>query len=87
MTDTYEIRFDPHARRALDKIDKTNRRRILSRIEQLGRQPRPPGAVMLRGRHGDWRVRAGDYRIIYTIDDAILIVLVIDVDHRSTVYR
>lgn len=80
-------RFDPYARRALEKIDRVNRRRILDRIEQLADQPRPPGAVLLKGRQGDWRIRAGDYRIIYTIDDAALNVLVIDVDHRRSAYR
>lgn len=87
MTDPYEIRFDPYARLALDKLDKINRRRILTRVEQLALQPRPPGAVMLKGRPGDWRIGAGDYRIIYTIDDAVLIVLVIEVDHRRSIYR
>lgn len=87
MSEPYEIRFDPYARRALGKIDKANRRRILARIEQLAAQPRPPGAIMLKGRHGDWRIRVGDYRIVYTLDDAVLTVLVIDIDHRRSVYR
>lgn len=86
-TDRYEIRFDPYARQALSKIDKADRRRILARIERLANDPRPPGAAMLKGRHGDWRIRAGDYRVIYTIQDAMLLVLVIEVGHRSSIYR
>jgi len=86
-TDRYEIRFDPYARKALGKIDKANRRRVLARIERLADDPRPPGAAMLKGRHGDWRIRAGDYRVIYTIQDDVLLVLVIEVGHRSSIYH
>ena len=42
---------------------------------------------MLKGRHGDWRIRAGDYRVIYTIRDDVLLVLVIEVGRRSSIYR
>lgn len=86
MSARFEIRFDPYARRALDKIDKTTRRRILVRIAALADEPRPPGAVMLTGRRGDWRIRIGDYRVIYTEHDEVLIVLVIEVGHRRSVY-
>lgn len=85
MTLRFEIRLDPYARRALDTIDKAPRRRILERIAALADDPRPAGAVMLRGRHGDLRLRVGDYRVIYTVDDAILLVLVIDLGHRRDV--
>ncbi|MBA3249984.1 MAG: type II toxin-antitoxin system RelE/ParE family toxin [Geodermatophilaceae bacterium] len=80
------MRFDPYARRALDTIDKAPRRRILERIAALADDPRPAGVVMLRGRHGDLRLRVGDYRVIYTVDDAILLVLVIDLGHRRDIY-
>lgn len=86
MSGRFAIRFDPYARRALDKIDKPVRRRILVRIAALADDPRPAGAVMLKGRHGDWRIRVGDYRVIYTVDDEVLIVLVIEVGHRRDVY-
>jgi len=85
--DRYEIRFDPYAFKALGKIDKADRRRVLARIERLADDPRPSGAAMLKGRHGDWRIRAGDYRVIYTIQDDMLLVLVIEMGHRSTIYR
>jgi mRNA interferase RelE/StbE len=85
--DRYEIRFDPYARKALGKIDKVDRRRVLARIERLADDPRPPGAALLKGRRGDWRIRAGDHRVIYTIQDDVLLVLVIEVGHRSSIYR
>lgn len=56
-------------------------------VEALADNPRPPGARMLPGRHGDYRIRGGDYRILYTIHDAELIVLVIEVGHRREIYR
>lgn len=86
MSAHFEIKFDPYARRALDKIDKIARRRILARIAGLADEPRPPGAVMLKNRHGDWRIRVGDYRVIYTVNDAVLTILVIEVGHRRDVY-
>lgn len=83
----YRIKFAPHSRRALDKIDKPQRRRVLARIQQLASDPRPPGVRMLKGRHADLYIRVGDYRVIYTIDDAVLLVLVIDIGHRRDIYR
>lgn len=83
----YEIKFDPYARKALDSIDISIRRRILTKIEGLAIDPRPHGATMLKGRHGDLRIRVGDWRIIYTVDDAVLLVLVIEVNHRGEIYR
>ncbi len=83
----YEIKVDPHARKALDGIDRSIRRRIIMKIDGLAVDPRPAGALMLKGRHGAWRVRVGDWRIIYTIDDSVLLVLVIEIDHRDSIYR
>jgi mRNA interferase RelE/StbE len=83
----YEIKLDPYARKALGAIDTPIRRRIVARIDELAAEPRPPGAIMLKGRHGDWRIRVGDWRVIYTIDDSVLLVLVIEVNHRREVYR
>ena len=87
MTGRHEIRFDLYARKALDAIDKPDRRRILARVGLLADNPHPAGAIMLKGRHGDWRIRVGDYRVIYTVDHEILVVLVIDVAHRRDIYR
>lgn len=82
----YAIRFDPYARKQLDSIDKPHRRRILAKIETLADNPRPCGALMLTGRHGDYRIRVGDYRILYTVTDTELIVLIIEIGHRREIY-
>ena len=82
---TYQIELRPAAVRALKRIDHQDRDRIRGAIALLGEDPRPPGAKALHGRPG-LRVRIGDYRIIYTIDDDILIVAVITLGHRRDVY-
>jgi len=84
---TYSIELSSSAAKALDKLEKTNRLRIVGAIALLSVDPRPPGAKMLRGGdHGRWRVRAGDYRVVYTVEDGRLLVLVLRVAHRREVY-
>jgi mRNA interferase RelE/StbE len=56
-------------------------------IELLGTDPRPPAATQLVGGGGEWRVRTGDYRIVYEINDGELLVLVLAVGHRRDTYR
>ena len=63
------------------------RRRILRAIIALEVNPRPPGAKKLRGESELWRVRVGDYRILYSIEEARLVVLVVKIGHRREVYR
>lgn len=85
---TYRVRFHGTAARSLAKAPATVRRRLQGAIELLAIDPRPPGAVMLRGGdRGRWRVRVGDYRIVYVIEDAELVVLVLRVAHRREAYR
>jgi len=82
---TYQVELRPAAVRALKQIDHQDRDRIRGAIALLGEDPRPPSAKALQGRSG-LRVRIGDHRIIYTVDDDILIVAVITLGHRSNVY-
>ncbi|THG33980.1 type II toxin-antitoxin system RelE/ParE family toxin [Glaciibacter flavus] len=82
---TYQVELRPAAVRALKRIDHQDRDRIRGAIALLGENPRPPGAKALQGCSG-LRVRIGDYRIIYTIDDDILIIAVITLGHRRDVY-
>lgn len=82
---TYRIELRPAAVRALKRIDHQDRDRIRGAIALLGEDPRPPGAKALQGRPG-FRVRIGDYRVIYTVDDDILIVVMITLGHRRDVY-
>lgn len=83
---SYRIELRPAAVRALGKIDKRDQHRVRGAIALLGENPRPPGAIALRGRPG-FRVRVGTYRIIYMIDDSVLVVIVVTVGHRKEVYR
>ena len=84
---TYTIEISTSAAKALDKLAKANRLRIVGAIELLSVDPRPPGAKMLRGgEQGRWRVRVGDYRIVYTIEHDRLLILVLRMAHRREVY-
>ena len=84
----YAIEITSTARRQLRKLDQEARRRVGRRIDALGENPRPDGVVKLTGVSPPlYRVREGDYRIIYAIDDDNLIVLVVRVAHRGDAYR
>lgn len=84
---SYRITLAPAAARQLRKFDPQVRRRIQAALELLAIDPRPPAATRLVGGSGEWRVRTGDYRIIYEIHDDQLLVLVLRVGHRRDVYE
>jgi mRNA interferase RelE/StbE len=83
----YELQFAPKAIRSLRKLDHVAARRIRETAEALRDDPRPTGALMLTGMHGVLRVRTGDYRILYAVDDGRLVVLVVDTGHRRDIYQ
>jgi len=83
----YSLRIKKSARKELEAIaTKADRRRIIKRIESLADNPRPPGALKLSGLER-YRIRQGRYRILYTIEDAVLIVHVIKIGDRKDVCR
>jgi mRNA interferase RelE/StbE len=82
----YRIEFRPAALRELRKIDRSMQPRLHGAIALLAQDPRPPASRPLRGRDG-YRLRVGDYRIIYTIDDGILMIVVVIIGHRRDVYQ
>ena len=84
---TYRIEIAPAAVRQLRTLDPTARRRVQAAIELLADQPRPSGATKLVGGDREWRVRTGDYRIVYELHDHVLLVLVVAVGHRSDIYE
>jgi mRNA interferase RelE/StbE len=84
---SYTVRIAPAAVRQLRKLDPAGRRRVQAVIDLLADDPRPPAARQLVGGAGEWRVRTGDFRIIYEIHDAELVVLVVKVGHRRDVYE
>ncbi|GGF16771.1 type II toxin-antitoxin system RelE family toxin [Subtercola lobariae] len=83
---SYVIELAPAASRQLRKLDPQARRRIQAVVELLSEDPRPPAATQLVGGMGEWRVRTGDYRVIYQIRDDRLLVLVVRVGHRRDVH-
>ena len=83
---SYSVTIFPQARRALEKLPARDRRRTDEVIAKLADVPRPPGCLKMQG-EDRWRVRAGDYRVIYEIDDANQAVAVLLVGHRRDVYR
>jgi mRNA interferase RelE/StbE len=84
---SYSIRIKKSALKELESVaTKADRRRIVLRISSLADNPRPPGCQKLSGRER-YRVRQGKYRILYTIEDAELVVYIIRIGHRKDVYR
>ena len=83
----YRVLTSPAARRDLKRIRGPARRRIAETIDALADSPRPPGCAKLAGADDLYRVRVGDYRIVYAIQDDRLIVLVVRVGNRKDVYR
>ncbi|WP_322755409.1 type II toxin-antitoxin system RelE/ParE family toxin [Frankia sp. Cas3] len=73
----YTVSVAPHAIRQLRRLDPTARRRVQAVIDLLADDPRPPAARQLVGGAGEWRVRTGDYRIVYDIQDKEMIPLVV----------
>lgn len=87
MNPVYQVEIVGAAKRQLRKLSKENQRRVLDAIEKLGQNPRPHGYKQLEARENLFRVRVGDYRVIYEIRDAILFVYVLTIAHRREVYR
>ncbi|WP_017717897.1 type II toxin-antitoxin system RelE family toxin [Kamptonema formosum] len=84
---SYQIFFSPQARRALNALPQNQRSRINAKIQALAENPRPPGVKALQGYPGLLRIRAGEYRVIYRIEDDRLLVAVVRVGHRREIYR
>ena len=83
---TYRIEVSRRAAKAVTSLDKPLRRKILAAIEGLAGNPRPAGCKKLAGQEA-WRIRVGDYRVIYEIHDQVLLVIVVDLGHRREIYR
>jgi len=83
----YTITFARSARKELERMDRKLGLRISDKIETLSAAPRSPGCKKLQGEDNLWRIRIGDYRVIYSIDDKQKIVDVSAVRHRREIYR
>jgi mRNA interferase RelE/StbE len=83
---TYRVQIARRAAKAVTVLDKSARRQVLAAIDALSGDPRPAGCKKLAGQEA-WRIRVGDYRIIYEIHDQVLLVIVVDIGHRREIYR
>jgi mRNA interferase RelE/StbE len=86
MTAPYSVSILRSAQKSLGSLPASAQDRIIAAIERLAANPRPFVAKKLTGRDA-WRIRIGDYRVIYEISDANLVVLIVDVGHRKEIYR
>ncbi len=83
----YRIEVKRSAARALKKIPKPDRRRIGEKIDSLAEELPNPETTKMKGENPFHRVRVGDYRIIYEIQDEVLVILIVKVGHRKDIYR
>ncbi|MGH3318817.1 MAG: type II toxin-antitoxin system RelE family toxin [Streptosporangiaceae bacterium] len=81
----WRIEITRDAVKTLAKMDKPVRRRIQAAVDRLAYQPRPPGVVALKGDRGYLRLRVGDYRVVYRVEDDRLVVVVVDLGHRREI--
>lgn len=84
----YELQISESAEKSLKKISKKDRLRIIEKIDALEHDPMPSGSIKLKGyREVLYRIRSGDYRIVYSIKQDMLIILVVEIGHRREIYR
>jgi mRNA interferase RelE/StbE len=83
---SYQVIILKSVRKELDRLPDDVASRILARLAGLETNPRPPDVKKLKGRDA-WRIRVGDYRVIYEIHDRVLQIIVITVGHRREIYR
>lgn len=85
---SYKVFIKPSAAKEIEAVgQREDRQRIVTRIRSLARDPRPFGGEKLSGKGDLYRIRVGRYRVVYSVGDAELVVLVVRVSHRKNVYR
>jgi mRNA interferase RelE/StbE len=82
----YRLLIKPSAAKELQALPANDRKRIVTKIRNLASDPRPPGAEKLSGQE-KYRLRQGDYRVLYSVDDSQKILVIIKIGHRRDVYR
>ncbi len=83
----YEVYLERAAEKDLKRLTSENFYRLIQSVKALAKNPRPPGCRKISGSMNDWRIRVGDYRVIYEIDDQEKAVRVMRVRHRREAYR
>ena len=83
----YRIEFTSSATHDFSKLTDDVQQRLMPKIDALAHEPRPMGVQKLQGRVNRYRILVGDYRVVYEIQDRILVVLIVRIGHRREVYR
>ena len=83
----YRIEVSATAEKQIRKLNKADQIRVLRAIQNLAKEPRPPGTRKLRGYEDVYRIRVGTYRILYSIESGRLLIIVLKVGHRRDAYR
>lgn len=87
MTPAYEVQLARRAVRTLASLERREQQRVRAALDLLAENPRPPSCVAMQGEDSVYRVRVGDYRIVYEIVDDVLLIHVVRIGHRREVYR
>ena len=83
----HTVQLAPAAKRQLRKLGRSIQERVVRRLEKLEKDARPPGVEKMEGDESTYRIRMEEYRIVYEVQDKVLVVLVLKVGHRREVYR
>jgi mRNA interferase RelE/StbE len=84
---SYRVIVKPSAERAVERLPLAVATRVVAALTALAEDPRPHGCTKMQGAPNLWRIRTGDYRIVYEIDDRAIVIVVLRVAHRKDVYR
>jgi mRNA interferase RelE/StbE len=85
--DSYAVQVKPGARKELEALPDDLLARVVRKLEALGHTPRPAGCKKLKGHKDQWRVRVGEWRVVYIVDDAAKLISVTRIAHRREVYE
>ena len=83
----HEVFLERGAERDLKRMPALEFSRVIGRIQGLANSPRPPGSRKIAGSEGDWRIRIGDYRVVYAVDEKQKVITIFRVRHRKDIYR
>lgn len=83
----YRVEFSKRAEKQFLELPQQSQQRLRTQIDALAENPRPPGVKKLEESKNQYRIRIGDYRVVYEIQDAILLVILLRIGHRREVYR
>jgi len=83
----YRIEITPRAKKDLKALAVRERQRVVDQIDALQADPRPPGSKKLKGKEDFYRIRVGDYQVVYLVEDEVLLILIVRVGDRKEIYE